>query len=280
MAAVTDAPPAAELNLLGGLLVAVVVGGGLAAAGRVSALALLIAVAVAQGLLAFAWTFGTAIPGRWGGLIVGALAASGADVTASVWPHGRLGTMVAVLGLAVPVMFVHQLTRGAARVQVVSSLAAVAALVVAEVALSALLQLRHEFGGSVSAGHVTEAMILAAAGGLVIGYFVDFVVPTPRFDPDVPRGLLGVVAAAALGAAAGYLVLETNHDFAHGRGAFAGAAVGALVGLLAVAATFVLHTTPQPGSALGRRLRPAVGALMPLAVVAPAAFLLCLAIRS
>jgi hypothetical protein len=213
-------------------------------------------------------------------VVVGALAAAGADVTASVWPHGRLGTMIAVLGLAIPAMFVHQLVRGAARVQVVSSLAAVALLVVAEVALPAFLQLRHEFGSSASAGHVAEAMLLAAAGGLVIGYFVDFVAPVPRFDPAVPRGLLGVVAAAGLGAAAGYLVLKSNTDFAHGRAAFAGAAVGALAGLLAVAAAFVLHTTPQPASSLGRRLRPAIGALLPLAVVAPAAFLLCLAIRS
>ena len=63
----------------------------------------------------------------------------------SVWPHGRLGTLLPCSALAVPAMFVHQLARGAARVQVVASLSAIALLVLGEVALPALLQLRHEF---------------------------------------------------------------------------------------------------------------------------------------
>jgi hypothetical protein len=50
--------------------------------------------------------------------------------------------------------------------------------------------------------------------------------------------------------------------------------------LLAIAMAFVLHTTPEPTSAWGRGLRPVLAAVLPIAVLAPAAFLLCLAIRA
>jgi hypothetical protein len=64
-----------------------------------------------------------------------------------------------------------------------------------------------------------------------------------------------------------------------GRGAFTGAALGALAGLLAVACGYVVHTTPEPPTEFGRRVRPLIAAALPLAVIAPVAFLLCLAIR-
>jgi hypothetical protein len=218
------------------------------------------------------------MPGRRGALVIATLAAAGADVTTSVWPDGRLGTLLPVLGLAVPAMFAHQLLRGAARVQVVSSLAAVGFLVLVEVALAALLQLRHEFGTDVG-GTVSETVAGAVAGAIVVGCLVDLVLPAPRFDPAVPRGLLGLIAATGLGGSVGYLLLKDEVQFGAGRAAFTGAALGALTGLLAVAVAFVLHTTPQPPTVLGRRLRPVLAALLPIAIVAPAAFLLCLAIR-
>jgi len=267
-----------ELSLPTTLLAALVVGGGLAAAGRVSATALLIAVAVAQAVFAITWVFGTAMPGRRGALIIAVLASGAADVSTSVWPQGRLGTLLAVLGLAVPAMFVHQLLRGTARVQVVSSLAAVAMLVLCEVSLTALLQLRHEFGTG-PGGKVASTVIAAVAGALVIGCLVDLLLPAPRFDAAVPRGLLGLIAATGLGGSVGYLMLKGEAQFGAGRAMFTGGALGALAGLLAVAAAFVLHTTPQPPTTIGRGLRPAIGALLPIAVIAPAAFLLCLAIR-
>jgi hypothetical protein len=268
-----------ELSLLTTLVAALVAGGGLAAAARVSATSLLVAVAVVQAVLAVSWVFGTAMPGRRGALVIAVLACAAADVSTSVWPQGRLGTLLAVLGLAVPAMFVHQLMRGAARVQVVSSLAAVAMLVLCEVSLAALLQLRHEFGTD-PGGKVASTAIAAVAGALVIGCLVDLLLPAPRFDAAVPRGLLGLIAAIGLGGSLGYLMLKSEEQFGAGRATFTGAALGALAGLLAVATAFVLHTTPQPPSAVGRRLRPAIGALLPIAVIAPAAFLLCLAIRA
>jgi hypothetical protein len=283
MSAVTvDAPDEVveetELSLVATLVVALIVGAGFVAAARTSASALLVAVAVGQGLFALTWVFGTAMPGRRGAVIIATMASAAADVVSSVWPDGRLGPLLGVLGLAVPAMFVHQLLRGAARVQVVSSLAAVALLVLCEVSLAALLQLRHEFGTE-AGGKVASTVAAAIGAALVIGCLVDLLLPAPRFDAAVPRGLLGLIAAIGLGGSLGYLMLKDVGQFGAGRGMFTGAALGALTGLLAVAAAFVLHTTPDPHTAIGRRVRPAIGALLPLAIIAPAAFLLCLAIR-
>lgn len=268
----------ADLSLVTTLVAALIVGAGLVAAARASAIALLVAVAVVQALVAMAWVLGTAMPGRRGAVIIAVMASGAADAVTSNWPDGRLGPLLAVLGLAVPAMFVHQLLRGAARVQVVSSLAAVAFLVLCEVSLAALLQLRHEFGTDVG-GKVASAVAAAVGGALVIGCLVDLLLPAPRFDASVPRGLLGLVAATGLGGSLGYLMLKDVGQFGAGRGMFTGAALGALAGLLAIAAAFVLHTTPEPPTSLGRRMRPTIGALLPIAVIAPAAFLLCLAIR-
>ena len=49
--------------------------------------------------------------------------------------------LLGVLGLALPALIVHQLARGVVRVRVTESLAGVAVLVAAEVALAALLAL-------------------------------------------------------------------------------------------------------------------------------------------
>jgi hypothetical protein len=287
------APDDAELNHTGSLAVAVLVGVVLVVAARIGATALLVALAVVQALLAFAWEFGTRLPGRKGALVIAALAAAGADVAVSVWPGGRLGTLLAVLGLAIPAMFIHQLARGAARVRVVESLGGIALLVLAEVALPSLLQLRHEFGAN--GAHVVTGVIAAAAGALVVGYLVDLISPTPRFDPDVPRGLLAVVASAGLGGSLGYLVLQSDRhtDFVDGRGVFIGASLGALVAVFAVGVAFIERNVSLPesggtpanegvagGGGFARRIRPVLSVVMPLSLLAPVAFLLCLAIRA
>jgi hypothetical protein len=280
-ATVDDAPVVqTDLFLPTTLGAAAVVGAALAITARAGATPLLIAIAVVQALVALSWVFGTVMPGRRGAVVLAALASAGADVAVSVWPHGKLGTLLAVLGLAVPAMFVHQLTRGAARVQVVSSMAATALLILAEVSLPALLQLRHEFGAGDLGGKVVATAAAAMGGALVIGCLVDLVLPAPRFDPVVPRGLLALVASGGLGGSVGYLMLRGQAEFLGGRSAFMGAALGALTGLLAVATAFVLYSTPQPTGGLGRGVRPLLSAVLPVVLLSPVAFLLCLAIRS
>jgi hypothetical protein len=280
MAPVSDAVvDEVELNHLGSLAVTVLAGALLIGAARTSAVALLVAIALVQAVLAVAWVFGTSVPGRKGALVIAALAAAGADVTVSVWPAGRLGTLVPVFALAIPAMFVHQLMRGAARVRVVESLGGVALIVVAMAALPALLQLRHEFAGPTLGGRVVGGVVAAAAGALVVGYLVDLMLAAPRFDPSVSRGLLAVVASTGLGGSIGHLMLRSDAEFLNGRGAFTGAALGALVAFFAVGVAFIERSSPLPTASFARRTRPILSALMPLSLLAPVAFVLCLAIR-
>jgi hypothetical protein len=286
MTRVTDATATEEpvleevsLSLVITFFAAILVGGGLWLAARESAVALLCAVAATQAVFAFAWVFGTVMPGRKGALLIAVAAATAADVVTSVWPRDRLDPLLPVLALAIPAMFVHQLLRGAARVQVVASLSATAMLVFGEVAPAALLQLRHEFGTKVG-GTVTAAAVAAIAGALVIGCLVDMLLPAPRFDPSVGRGLLALIASAGLGGSLGNLTLRDEAQFGVRSGTFVGGSLGALAGLMALACGFVLATTPPPPTGLARRMRPVVGAALPIVVLAPVAFLLCLAIRS
>ncbi|MEO9139818.1 MAG: hypothetical protein ABI345_12205 [Jatrophihabitans sp.] len=273
-----QASSAADLGLPTAAATALVVGAALVLAALHGALTLLIVIGVVQAGLALCWVYGTGMPGRIGALVIAALASGAADTTVSIWPQGRLGTLLAVLGLAVPVMFVHQLARGAARVQLVSSLSAVALLVLSEVSLAALLQVRHEFGTDLG-GRVAAALAGAAAAALLVGALVDSTFVGPRFDPAVARGILGLVASIGIGAAVAHLLLRDDSAFTEGRGVFLGAAVGALAGLLAVATAFVQHTTTS-GAGRARLLPPVFAVVLPLCVLSPAGFLLCLAIRA
>lgn len=269
-----------EFNLTGSAVIAALVGVALAWPARSGALQLLVAVAVMQALFAFAWVFGLRRPGRNGGLIIAAMTAAAADTVVSVWPHSHLGALLAVFALAVPVLFVHQLSRGAARVRVLESLGGVTILVIVEVSLPALLQLRHEFVGGDLGGDVSSAVVIIGAGALLVGFLVDLVFAAPRFDPGVPRGLLAVAGSAAIGAALGQLTLRDSTEFLGGRAAFVGAGLGALVALFAVASAFVESAVPLAEAGFARRVRPVVSVLLPLGLLAPVAFLLCVAVRA
>ncbi|HEY7046795.1 MAG TPA: hypothetical protein VH373_06205 [Jatrophihabitantaceae bacterium] len=265
-------PPA--VNHLGGAIAAGAVAVGLAAASKFGVTPLLIGIAVTQGLLIVSWVIGTELPGRVGALVVGALAAAGADFVVSRWPHGQAGTLLGVLALAVPVMFIHQLTRGVVRARVVESLSDIAVLVVGVVALAALMQLRHETVGAL----MVSALVLAAGGALVAGHVVDAVAPVMRFDAKVPRGLPAVIVGAAVGAAVTYFRLHNTVEFAGNRSLYFGAAVGAIVSLFAVGTAFIEH-----GLRLAGRwptiVRPVATAVLSFALLIPVGYLICLQIR-
>jgi hypothetical protein len=281
MTGVTDAVDRSRVDVRGntiGIIATLIVGAVLFSAARAGAAEMLGAVAVAQGLLAFGMVFGLPVPGWFGALAIAALAAGAADVAVSVWPHGRLGTLLAVAGLAVPVMFVHQLWRGAARVRLLQSLGLIALLVLAEVALPALVQLRHEFP-EIGATHVASGVVAIATAALVAGHLVDLIVAAPRLDPDVARGLLAVLASAIVGGGTGHLTLGDSLQFPDGRGLYVGAALGALLGLLAIAVAYLEAAAPDTGAG-DRRIRSALVVLLSLAFMAPVAFLLCAAIHA
>ncbi|MEP6598657.1 MAG: hypothetical protein ABJB98_04325 [Actinomycetota bacterium] len=254
--------------------IVLVVGGGLAILPDHGTAALLAGVAVTQAVLVVSWVFGTAMPGRLGGIVLGGLTAAGADVAVSRFPGGQLGTLLAVAGLALPAMFVHQLTRGVVRTRVFESLSDIALMLVCVLALSAFIQLRHETGGVAMSSAVLAAITVA----LVVGHLVDLGWSMPRFDPAVPRGLVAVLVATAAAGAVGYLRLQGTVEFTSSRGALVGTAVGAAASLFAVGAAFIDQATAEsPGRVAA--LRPVFGAVIPLALSAPVAYLLCLAIR-
>lgn len=282
-----DAAAAAEptdrpvgIPFAGSIVAAVLIGALLGVTARVGALELLVGVAVTQAVLTCCVAYGFAVPGRKGVIVLGALAAAGADTVVSVWPHSRLGALLAVVGLAVPVLIVHQLMRGAARVRALESLSGAALVVVAVVALPAYIQLRHEFVGTTTAGRVVFAAVLSIAAALIVGYLTDLVGAAPRFDAEVPRGLPAVVASGVVGALVGYLTLRDIPGLAGGGAVFAGASLGVLVALVGVGLAFAETAGSPAASGFGNRLRPVLAAALPISVLAPVAFLLCLAIRS
>ncbi len=291
-AAEPAAPPEARresTDLSAAALVAVLAGVLLVLAGYGGGVVLLAAVALLQAVLLVSWVFGTGMPGRLGGLVLGAAAGAAADTLVMVFQRGQLGTVLPVLGLAVLVPFVHQLTRGVVRNRVVESLSDTALLVVSVVSLASVIELFHAFGevGSARtvAGGVLSGVVGAAAVALAIGLLVDVVAPVPRFDPAVRRGLLATLVGGAVGAALGYTRLHSAAaiEFAGGRGAFVGVAVGLVVGLLGVGASFAMATVTAPAAPAGpwpARLRVLLTALVPLALVSPIGYMLCLAIRA
>ena len=204
---------------------------------------LLVALAAVQAVLVVSWVLGTALPGRIGGLILGVLSAGAADAAVMRWHDNGYQPVLAVLGVAIPVMFVHQLTRGVVRTRVVESLAHIALMILAVTAASGLIVLRYQSNGD----KTTLAVIGAMGAGLVVNHLTDLVVPVPRFDPKVNRGLPAVVLGVAAGGAVGVLSLRQLIDFANARGAFLGAAVAAVACLISIGTSFAgTHTTLTP----------------------------------
>jgi hypothetical protein len=165
-------------------------------------------------------------------------------------------------------------------VRLVASMSAIAVLLFAVIALAALPQLRHEFAGAVHAGRVVAAAIAAVGAALVAGYLVDLVVPVPRIDPEVARGVPALIAALGAGTLTGFLLLRTEPGFGDGRSVFIGVVLGAVAALMSVAGGFVFADAPAPRTTVARTARPIAAALLPFALLAPVVFLMCVAVRA
>ena len=267
----------AEMSAARGALIALLAGAALAySAAR--PVALLVVVAVIQAAFLLAWAFGAAVavvpgesfdgadgevemgptppvahpvqddtlpaagamPGRLGAIIIGAGTAAATDFAVMHWPHSALSPMLGILGLAVPVMFAHQLIRGVIRSRVVESLSGIALMIAAVVALPALVQLRHEAGG----GHMVAATTLAGGVAVALGLLVDLVWSRPRFDPDVARGLSGVVLGTVAGAAIGAYLLRNQPQFTTAQAILYCAGIAAVSALVGVAASLVVYSSP------------------------------------
>jgi hypothetical protein len=263
-------------------MVTALAGGVLAAGSYLGSVALLVAVGAVQVLLMLSWLFGTAVPGRMGGLVLAVLAAAGADAAVMHWSDSGYSPVLGVLGLAVPLLFAHQLSRGVVRTRVLESLADITVLLVAVVALAGLIVLRRQGNGDI----VTPAVLGVITAGLVAAHFTDAVLPAPRFDPEVDRGLPAVVVGVLAGAAVGTLSLRRVIDLAGGRAAFIGAAIAAVACLLSIGAAFsgvrvslAPAGTSEPAGPAAR-LRPVAAVLMTVALSTPAAYVLVNALTS
>jgi hypothetical protein len=230
---------------------------------------------------------GGGLPGRIGAIVLGVLAAAGADAASTHWHDSGYGPVLGVLGVAIPLMFAHQLTRGVVRTRVVESMGGIAILLIATVALSGLIVLRRQGNGET----ITLALIGALGIGLVVAHLTDAVVVAPRFDPAVDRGLPAVLVGVLAGGLVGLLALRNDIDFASGRAPFIGAAVAAVACLISVGATFAESRAPRPVPAATdqpvevelrpaavsprlARLRPAAAVALTIALTTPAGYVL------
>ena len=256
------------------LLIAALIGGGLAYCFDTSSRLAVTSVAVVQGLLIVAWVFGTPVVGRIGAIVIGAGTAAGSDV-AVTHRQGQLGSLVAVVGLALIAMFGHQLLRGRRRVNVVESLAGIALLVVAVAALSTIVELRYQVDGPVLA----VAVVLCVSAAVVVGHLIDWIWVPLRFDPAVNRGLLAVAGSVIAGAAVTLVRLRHSVEFTGQRAVLLGATLALVTALFGVAAAYVGATDPVAGGRVARIARPLATTLFTFALAAPFAYLLCLALR-
>jgi hypothetical protein len=293
----TDVPARHRINHIQLAVLTALLGGMLAAGSYLGPVGLLVAIAVVQAVLVPSAVLGTGLPGRIGAILLGVLAAAGADITMTHWHTSGYSPVLGVLGVAIPVMFFHQLTRGVVRTRVVESLAGITVLLIAVTAITGLIVLRQQGNGRT----VTLALIGAITAGLVAAHFADAVLPAPRFDPGIDRGLPAVLAGLIVGGGAGLLGLRNIVDFAGGRAVFVGAAVAAVACLLSIGATFAESRTsiavaadddadeaaetgdPLPVREVSprlARLRPAAAAGLTLALTVPAAYVLTNALTS
>jgi hypothetical protein len=209
---------------IGAAILALLLGVALAVASA-SGPAVLIVLAVGQALLVLAVCLGTELPGRIGALALAVAASAAADVVLMRWTASALDPLLAVLAVAIPLMFAHQLVRGMRRVRLTASLSGVAALIVCVVGIGAWLQLDHEVGGTRLCGGAALAVGIALGAALL----VDAAGRGPRVDVDASPTVAGLAVGVVLGAIAGGVMLN--------RGAHLGvlAAFGTAAGLAVLA---------------------------------------------
>jgi hypothetical protein len=266
---------------------------------RLGTVPTVVAVAVIQTVLVLTWVSGFAVPGRVGALLLGLAASAGADAVLVRWNSTGYEPVLAVLGLALPAMFGHQLLRGVMRARVVESLSDIAVLLLGVTSLSGLIVLRYQDDGRT----LVTAIVAATAAGLFVDQLTDIGLPVLRFDAAVRRGLPGVLLGAVAGGALAAVVLRHLIDFTHLRAAFAGAVTAVVACLLSVGTSFAGASTtfspapapvpmrpravpdddglpgsaPWPGIA---RLRPVACVLLVVALTTPAGYVLATSLSS
>jgi hypothetical protein len=267
-----DPERTARVEHLAAAVIAVVAAAALAVTARIGRPELVVALGVLQLLLVLSWVLGTGLPGRIGGLLIGAAAALGADAALVLHQPATLDAVLAVLALSLPAMLVHQLSRGVVRVRVTESLSGVTVGCAAVCALAAYLALFRTVDGP----RLVSAAAVASGAGLLVGYLTDSVMPRPRFDPEVPKGLLGVILSTGAGAAVGALHALHNARLSLAGGALLGAVVAAVAALVSVGVGYLAQPVEPVERDRGRLASLAMAylrVLLPLALTAPIGYL-------
>jgi len=261
--------PLAVLSLLASAL--------LTAGSVAGAHGLVAAVGALQAALVVSWVIGSRLPGRNGAIALGLAAAAGADALIVHDHTNGYGPIVGLVGVAVPAMFVHQLSRGIRRNRVMESMSDIAVMLVAVVAASGLILTRYQMDGA----RLATAVAMSIGAAIVVDHLMDMMFPVLRFDDRIDRGLPGVVLGVLAGGVVGLLALRPLFDFAGGRGAFVGAAAGAVGCLLSIGASFAgLHPSlawapdAEPETATRLRLRSLAAVLLTLFLAIPAGYVL------
>jgi hypothetical protein len=225
----------------------------------------LIAVGVLQLALVGSWVVGTVPGGAAGTALIGVAAAVGADLAMELPTRPTLGGLLAAIGPAFLALVLNQMLRRQ-RGEVVAALSGGVLLVCAVSALStALLVGRPDPGTGLMA-------LLAVGAALLAGHVVDLVLPWPRLAPGVPRGLLGLVLAVVVAAAAAFVGRGAGGLVGGLSAVTFGALLGAVAALVAVAGSYVTAEAEATGR---RALALAVAqGLLPIAACAPVALAL------
>jgi hypothetical protein len=203
----------------------------------------LAAVLVLQLGLVLAWVLVTGIQGFAGSLAVGAAAAVAADLALVLPERPALGQLLVVLGVGFLAAVLQQMLRRR-RTDLVASLAGSVFLLTTSSSLAALLLL-----GRADAGHGrTLVALLAVGAALVVGHLVDVALPRPQLADDVPRGLLGLVLAVAVGAAVTFLGRSAGGPADARLALVYGAVLGGVAGLMALVGSYLsVEATTEPG---------------------------------
>lgn len=230
-----------------------------------------VAVGALQLVLVLSWSLGLDFAGLIGTVLVGAGAAVAADVVVLRSGADSLGPLAAVVGLAVILSFVHQLSRRAPRSGVTESLAGNALLAVVVVAASTFLVLFQITDGP----RLLDRSAAAIGAAVVVGHLVDLLLPYPAVTEGVPRGLLGFLAgtAAAMLAAidrgsSGALVEQLG-------AVILGGVLGGLACLMAIGASYA--AAERRGVAAAQA---GIQGVLPIVAVAPVAYFVSILVGS
>ena len=224
------------------------------------------AVFLLQVVLALGWLALVDAPGDAGGFALVGSAAITADIVLFEQSGVQVGDLAAIVGIALPGAFLHQLLRRRRR-DVTASLIAVVMLVVLAASAASLIGLRGGRGGQ----QATVAALLGLGASILAGRTFDRFVPRPALAPGASRGFPGLIAGLVAGTTAAALYGSQNAIL----GAARGAAFGIVVAAVAAAADVGVDLGAAEMAGLSERQRSAVdpvAALLPFALAAPAAY--------